>query len=1111
MLIRSSLLILLLLTSTAFGDAVVTVNRMVADSSTATLNNIGIPRWQGAASTKRGQFIWYASPGGTSSAYPVSNVKFMIGTGLQTIPSWSRFTATGYGTNAMDHLHMHSYKDTFYASYFSDRLGRAYFMDTTTNTFSQLFTWPLEYSTTVDQYAVATYPLPGTDSVVRISRGTGPTGTGTEVAHPTNILGWYSTDNGQTWGGMDTVRDWTAYEGRKRMGLFPYGSSVGFVGDSGDVAIVIGTYQRGTRTWTDHGAAITTSSNIFRSFSANTVVIGANTYIVAAMVVSDRNAAGDDSLLTAYKNITGGGSWTRLPDILISTGTSGTSSLPNYVQFELIENSNRLVMFYARNMNGGAVYNENFDVACRYLKTDLTWSEEYTISNEVARGTQSYKFVTCPTVPTNHGDVAYVGYVVTEGGFNKAKMAVVEFTEQTVINITSLPYTIATSSRTYTINGAKLSSATNGITLATGVHDVIIDGQGDTIVFGTGGTTVGSNYTLVDPDDGDRGIIIGAQCYNVTIRDLVVKHDPPTNIRNDSTLISNACAVRWAAGGRTHDILIERCHFSIAPVRNAWIMQINNSNGTVGVGAHYNNLVRNCTWADSCNAFARRDYWIEQASIVLEQFNYGISAVPVAARGNFQYHMKFEACSTITAFWANLYIEGDSSIVVVENNAWKTDGWNRLSGTAYDVQMQTARGGFDAVNCTENYNIAIKEYGAIADGARVKVINNRLYAGNDKAGGRGIFLSNADGLVSYNPDSCIYIAGNTIDVHQGEDGAGDNCMGIILRQGYNYIYVRDNTIRVTGDANSGTSAYGQMLVPLRLTTAPTAGHIKVIKNTIISYFNGTAPTQNWYPTGTVIGSWGIMFDEADNSKTDWTIDSNTTEVQGVHLQYGWYNGPGGQTRVTNHTFGYYPGGGNSPNDATTYVTNQDYTPPSASYGSTYITHSLGNEIVDPIFTDGITDNRFRWGSTASFPQSSAKLSVTAAIRVVDSSGNPVENATVTVTNAYGTVDTTGTTGPNGYFRPELPYWYEENVAAGNNDSTAFVPYTISVVTPSAATASGQIALDWDNKAITLIAGASSGEARPITHIGGYIRFSGQVRIDNADVPDLNDPGGPVGD
>jgi hypothetical protein len=193
------------------------------------------------------------------------------------------------------------------------------------------------------------------------------------------------------------------------------------------------------------------------------------------------------------------------------------------------------------------------------------------------------------------------------------------------------------------------------------------------------------------------------------------------------------------------------------------------------------------------------------------------------------------------------------------------------------------------------------------------------------------------------------------------------------------------------------------------------------------------------------------------------------------------------------------------------VTNQDYTPSSASYGSTYITHSLGSEIVDPIFIDGVDDTHIRWGSTASFPHASIKLSVTLAIRAVDSSGNPVQDATVLVTDAYGNATATGTTGPNGYYRPEVPYWYEENVAAGNNDSTGYVPYTISVTTLAAATASAQLAASWDNKTLTLVVGSSSAEARDITHIGGKVIITGNVRIDNADVPDLNDPGGPVGD
>lgn len=1101
MSIRNSLLVLLLLTSAVSAQPVITIDNFSIDSSlTQDFANItvGHPRFQIAPFSDAGDVAFYMSN------YPGSGRIWKYTKNLDSTVRWVQ-TYTGVSADYLNHA-MITTKNDFTGAFIGTTNSGAncdlYTLSGGLLTRSQRFAWPA-YSD-AQWFVAAPIQLGSSDSVIAIGRGGDP-------EHPKYAI---STDGGATFG--DTIRipsnaspfpdptDVTNSEGR--IGGIRYNGTAAAIyryqRDAIDSASMIWwEFNRATKAWDEKGHPIDRSfagygaTTFYRSFAANSYKD-----TTRFVVHSINNVGGVDSVLWAYRNL-GAADWTR-GGFQTSTFQPAATNYP-FVALTYIQSSQRLVVFYTQDFS---LSNTDRRLYMRYWDDD---TGDWSTPTLVSRYSRCINVTTAQIVPTSHGDVCYAMFSGSNGSYFYAEGARITFTEQTTINITSLPYTISTSSQTYTINGAKLTSQTNGITLASNVHDVIIDGQGDTIEFDLAGATVGTDFTLVNSNSGNKGIIIGAGCYNVTIKNLVIKHNPPANIRIDSTLISNAVGIRWAAvgsGSGTHDILIEGCHISIAPVRNAWAIVQNNSAGS----AHYNNIIRNNTIADSCNAWARRDYWQDQTAICLLQFNYGASTVPSADRANFQYHLWLYG-NDVQAMWANLYIEGDSSVILVENNTFSVDGWNRLTGTPYAASVAAVRNNFNSATATEAYCISVKDYTSNPDAIRVRIINNRFNSGVNHAGGRGIFTAGAKGR-SWTADDHIYIAGNTFDVHQGEDGAGDNCMGFIARQGSEYVTLRDNYIRVTGDNNDNTSAYGRQLVPVRLTCAPTSSNLRIIKNTLVSYFNGTAPIQNWRYGAGDIGSYGIMFDEADDVKTNWTIDSNTTLVQGAHLQYGWYNGPSGACRVTNHTFGYYPGGGNNPNDATTWVGHQgDAEPERTAAYIPLITSCLGNEIVDPLFINGTTDNHFLLEDNGAFPHSSVKLSVTARITVNDNGGSPQSGATVTITNAYGTVAASGTTNASGVYTAELPYWYEENVAAGNNDSTAFNPYTVSVTTLSAATASAQLALDWDAKTITLVAGTSTGEDRPITHIGGKIIITGNVRIDNADVPDLNDPGNPTGD
>ena len=133
------------------------------------------------------------------------------------------------------------------------------------------------------------------------------------------------------------------------------------------------------------------------------------------------------------------------------------------------------------------------------------------------------------------------------------------------VTITALPYTISTSNDTFYISGTKLTSQTVGLSFAAGVQNVLVDGQGDTILFGA----AGSAPTGSSPVVGDIGIKLNnGSVTNTIIRNLKVLHAPPASMR-DSTVPCWALAVRW--GPSNKGVRLEGCTFKVVG-RNSKIM-----------------------------------------------------------------------------------------------------------------------------------------------------------------------------------------------------------------------------------------------------------------------------------------------------------------------------------------------------------------------------------------------------------------------------------------------------------------------------------------------------------------------------------------------------------
>jgi hypothetical protein len=603
------------------------------------------------------------------------------------------------------------------------------------------------------------------------------------------------------------------------------------------------------------------------------------------------------------------------------------------------------------------------------------------------------------------------------------------------VTITSLPYTISTSNDTFYISGTKLTSQTIGLSFAAGVQNVLVDGQGDTILFGA----AGSAPTGSSPVVGDIGIKLNnGSVTNTIIRNLKVLHAPPASMR-DSTVPCWALAVRW--GPANKGVRLEGCTFKVVG-RNSKIMYSG--------GGSYNNDIVNCVFIDSCHAFLRRDYWAEQSMINLQDFNKAKSL-----GSDFQYHWKIVGCSVAVAFWSNVHLEGDSTVADFDNNYWFTDGWNSLYGTSEANSMTTA---------TENYAIALRQGdNAIADGCRIKVRNNRFRAGTAHSGGRGIFISGVEGINYNYDDSCIAIYNNDFNVHQGFDGYAATIKGIIMREDWGNVRVHHNNIVIPMYQNPPNNGYGQGPSSGVQLTANTGYNLYMKHNTISTYFVDNFTFDERVGSGGV-AAYCVVLDENYMNSPNLLIDSNTFITNNVFIRWGFFNGHGGNPQFRGNTFQYY--NGTSPNNDNTWTAYLGYGAPSSQ-------HAYNNYLIDPIFTNGVSETHVVV-SDAEPDSLSLGYKVTLAVAVRGSNSLPVANATVTIRNNYGFVVGTGLTNAAGVFSGLVTYRNLFNAAFSNADSTNYNPFSIKAKKGSDST-TVSYTVGWNTKSPQVVLANTIGD------------------------------------
>lgn len=597
------------------------------------------------------------------------------------------------------------------------------------------------------------------------------------------------------------------------------------------------------------------------------------------------------------------------------------------------------------------------------------------------------------------------------------------------IELYSLPITITSSNvnDTFKVMMDNLEVRKHIFDFISGSHDVVIDLNGKTIYWGLDGSTpIGSSFP-----NGDMAFkMSGGGLYNIFIKNGTVLHNPPP----ESTIATHPL---WAKGVRfgnnVHDVHFENVYFKVV-----------GRNSQIAVKASlnvYNISFKNCIWESRMTALRDRTLWIENSTIAMSEFN-------SINYPDFKYHVLLEACSTVNSYWTNVYLQGDSLVGIVKDCYLMTDARNDNPNTS------------PPYNATECYALSLRIGGGGLGGAKVKILNNMIRSGNSYAGGRGIFLSGLDGI-SMHPDSCIYIYGNDIDVHQGFDGQFKTQIGIICREDWSRVWIENNKITVSSSVNMGSSYGDGEMSGLRLTM--NTGDYFIFKNNHVKVQILDPLSGNLISRGAC-----IISDESELNRTDIVIEDNILESNICLVRYGGVNNSGGFFDQKNNTYRYLNG---APYQSGFWSFNM------GRPGSSDAAWEAGGHIIDGnfdeyldtlIYMDDSEEQRHRlW------------LQVTLKIKVMDPFNYPFVGARVEIKNNYNQ-SFVAFTDNEGVATHRVTYWYEANTAGGQ-DSLLFNPFNLYISYGELST-NAQVIINSKNKEFNFNLGGNNQDVTPPNRI-----------------------------
>ncbi len=532
------------------------------------------------------------------------------------------------------------------------------------------------------------------------------------------------------------------------------------------------------------------------------------------------------------------------------------------------------------------------------------------------------------------------------------------------VTITSgdLPYTITGSDTAYLIDG-DITTAGNGITISS-AHDVLIDGQGDSLYFGT--TDGNSQYGLK--------ITGGLNAYNIRIRNLSITH-APTNSTSDSCKALVIDGGKWVSFDTVNFHAVGHSTADSANEGNA----IKNTNYSF-----YEIEFNGGRWSNSNVGYYNRmhlDGMVANIGEIGSWFDVSDTA----------YHFRI----------TGVHVEGTGGIA--------TKHRSMIYACSITVDSRNERWSYPAdeswQGCANQAGIGLQEGWP---GAMVR--KNYIRAGTEYKGlDEGIIIQFAEGTT----ESGVYVDSNDVEVHFGFDpyyGWGLYSKAYKQRYGNSYAIVEHNRFVVIV-GNTADSNYGRNGVAIMVSNGDNDGGPD--SNCII---------QNNYCQTIVNGSdWGYIRTILLGAGQNMTAGSYRMDSAGFVWRHNrivtnsWAYELGGNDGTANGVSIW-----SDTVEFDTTISGADRI--AVVIPNTYGGDQLNNYARDLYFSDGAPPTMLDiWSGDY---EREGWLERTCSLLVTNESMEPLEGATVEAINAYGDTVATDTTGADGWGHMVLRYLYK---------------------------------------------------------------------------------------
>ena len=285
--------------------------------------------------------------------------------------------------------------------------------------------WNIDYSYTrgyqapggwsnMTVYRGGAWFIPGTDSLIMISRG--HDGTGNDYM---DVMSFVSPDRGRTWGDSIRVVDLINAQDQTRVGGINYFNHTvtALIFSREESGVLWYDWNRTTRQW-QSGPENPLTGNLDRGYSGN-VIEDTIQFVTCCNSASNSR----DSVYYAWKTRSQT-SWNR------GAFEAGTLSSNQWIHTNLcyVESSHRLVLFYQQHYASAL---DSTMVYCRYWeRQQQRWSEPVLVST--GRGVVDMS--PALRTPASHGDVAYLSYHQRDAvtGVDEIELARVTFSGQQI-------------------------------------------------------------------------------------------------------------------------------------------------------------------------------------------------------------------------------------------------------------------------------------------------------------------------------------------------------------------------------------------------------------------------------------------------------------------------------------------------------------------------------------------------------------------------------------------------------------------------------------------------------------------------------------------------------